>query len=74
MSISKVLAGFAVVFDPFGFGFSGLQGWLDRRRVRRELKAAGPQSFKVDVCEPGGVDTCFGTMTLRDGTKIRGTL
>ncbi len=74
MSLFDALFGFAALLAPFAWGIYEAQRWFDRRRVRRQLGAAGSQSFTVDVCEPGGDDTSFGTMTLRDGTTIRGCL
>lgn len=63
----------------WGVGLGGgVRGWLNRRRIRRQLREKAGQSFTVDVCEPGnmlvGDGTRFGTMTFRDGTEIRGTL
>lgn len=55
MSLFDALFGFAALLAPFaGWGIYEAQRWFDRRRVRRQLGAAGSQSFTVDVCEPGG--------------------
>lgn len=75
MSLLDALLCLAAILAPFAsWGIYEIQRWFDRRRIRREIKAAGSQSFTIDVCEPGGDDTSFGTITYSDGTKIRGTL